>query len=77
MMTIVLLFDFSEVFATILEMETGGLLMRDMKRRRRTTLLKEESVRPGRSQHLRGLREVLGEALVTYGPRSGRASRAI
>jgi len=44
-MTIVLLFDFSEVLATILEMETGGRLMRDIKSLRRTTLLKEESVR--------------------------------
>jgi len=38
--------DFSEVFATIREIETGGRLMRDMKSRRRTTLLKEDSVRP-------------------------------
>jgi hypothetical protein len=46
MMTTVLLLDFSDVLATILERDTGGLLMRDMKSRRRTTLLKEESVRP-------------------------------
>jgi hypothetical protein len=47
-MTMVLLFDFSEVLATILERDTGGLLIRDMKSRRRTTLLKEESVRPNK-----------------------------
>ena len=29
------------------ERDMGGRLMRDMKRRRRTTLLKAESVRPG------------------------------
>lgn len=51
MMTMVLLFDFSEVLATIRERETGGLLMRDMKRRRRTTLLKAESVRPAQNQN--------------------------
>ena len=32
------------------ERDMGGRLMRDMKRRRRTTLLKEESVRPTSSQ---------------------------
>jgi uncharacterized protein (DUF2345 family) len=42
----VLLLDFSEVFATIREIETGGRLMRDIKSRRRTTLLKDDSVRP-------------------------------
>jgi hypothetical protein len=45
-MTTVLLLDFSDVLATILERDTGGLLMRDIKRRRRTTLLNDESVRP-------------------------------
>jgi len=49
--TMVLLLDFSEVFETILEMETGGLLIRDMKRRRRTTLLKEESVRRAKKRY--------------------------
>jgi hypothetical protein len=44
--TTVLLLDFSDKLATILETETGGLLMRDMKRRRRMTLLKAASVRP-------------------------------
>jgi hypothetical protein len=44
--TIVLLLDFSDVLATIREIETGGLLMRDIKSRRRTTLLKDDSVRP-------------------------------
>jgi len=48
--TIVLLLDFSEVFATILEIETGGRLIRDINRRRRTTLLKEESVRRARKR---------------------------
>jgi hypothetical protein len=46
MMTMVLLFDFSDVFATIREIETGGRLMRDIKSLRSTTLLKDESVRP-------------------------------
>lgn len=46
MTTTVLLLDFSDVLATILEIETGGLLIRLIKRRRSTTLLKDESVRP-------------------------------
>lgn len=44
--TTVLLLDFSETLATTLERDTGGLLIRDMNKRRRTTLLKEDSVRP-------------------------------
>jgi len=34
------------LFETIREMETGGLLIRDINSRRRMTLLKEDSVRP-------------------------------
>ena len=75
-MTIVLLFDFSEVLATILEMETGGRLMRDIKSLRRTTLLKEESVRPSQSviSSVHCAKSFLKNAR-TYGPRSGRASQ--
>ena len=46
MTTTVLLLDFSEWLATIRDIETGGRLIRDMKSRRRTTLLKDDSVRP-------------------------------
>lgn len=59
--TMVLLLDFSEVLATIREMETGGLLIRDMNSRRRMTLLKEDSVRP--VQHLLVSKSKLVETL--------------
>lgn len=48
--TMILLFDFSDVLATMRETETGGLLMRDMKSRRRMTLLKDDSVRRARKR---------------------------
>lgn len=38
--------DSLETFEAMREMDMGGRLMRDMKRRRRTTLLKFASVRP-------------------------------
>jgi hypothetical protein len=51
--------------------------MRDIKRRRRTTLLKDESVRP-KSCWLAMLLTFahISDLGDTYGPRSGKASRA-
>ncbi len=41
------------MLATMRDRETGGRLILDIKRRRRTTLLKEESVRPRFCQYSR------------------------
>ena len=43
------------------ERDMGGRLMRDMKRRRRTTLLKAESVRPGLEGLIVWLWRLLGD----------------
>jgi hypothetical protein len=72
-MTMVLLLDFSDVLATILERDTGGRLMRDMKRRRRMTLLKAELVRPAKQWVPRWK---INPNPSTYGLRSDRVSRA-
>lgn len=62
------------VLATMRDRETGGRLILDMNRRRRTTLLKEESVRPGeKSLAVSGLPIVTG----TEGERKRTGQEAV
>ena len=70
--TIVRLSSSPDLFEAIREMETGGLLIRDIKSRRSTTLLKDDSVRP--------IEEGLGlivrsKEVDNYGLRSDKASQ--
>ena len=66
------------------DIEIGGRLMRDMKRRRRTTLLKEEEVRPvrrrGKALKMRVFmieRGGRGRKRVKYERGSGRVSQGV